>query len=164
MTAPTGSPPRRRPRLPNGGAIRCWPPPEGWMGPRGWTLTTRREPADDHGPATGSVRGGAGALRAGDRPGDTRRAGHGDQAVLRLPGPVRRGAEHARLPGLPGPARFAAGAVPGRDRVHDPDWPGAELLDRGVVPVRAEELLLPGHAERLPDPPVRRAAVHRRLA
>ena len=33
-----------------------------------------------------------------------------------------------------------------------------------LVPVRAEELLLPGHAEGLPDLPVRRAAVHRRLA
>ena len=46
----------------------------------------------------------------------------------------------------------------------DPDRPGAELLDRVVVPVRPEELLLPGHAEELPDLPVRRADVHRRLA
>ena len=33
-----------------------------------------------------------------------------------------------------------------------------------LVPVRPEELLLPGHAEELPDLAVRRAAVHRRLA
>ena len=32
-----------------------------------------------------------------------------------------------------------------------------------MVPVRAEELLLPGHAEELPDLAVRRAAVHRRV-
>ena len=63
--------------------------------------------------------------------------------------------------GLPG---LAAGGQPDRDRVHDPDRPGAELLDRVLVPVRAEELLLPGHAEGLPDLAVRRAAVHRRLA
>ena len=49
------------------------------------------------------------------------------------------------------------------DRVDDPDRPGAELLDRDVVPLRAQELLLPGHAEELPDLAVRRAAVRRRL-
>ncbi len=32
-----------------------------------------------------------------------------------------------------------------------------------LVPVRPEELLLPGHAEELPDQPVRRAALRRRL-
>ena len=36
-------------------------------------------------------------------------------------------------------------------RVGDPDRAGAELHDRAVVPVRPEELLLPGHAEELPD-------------
>ena len=46
----------------------------------------------------------------------------------------------------------------------DPDRAGAELLDRAVVPVRPEELLLPGHAEELPDLPVRRADRRRRLA
>ena len=48
-------------------------------------------------------------------------------------------------------------------RVGDPDRPGPELRDRGVVPVRPEELLLPGHAEELPDLPVRRADRVRRL-
>ena len=62
--------------------------------------------------------------------------------------------------GLPG---LAAGGERHGDRVGDPDRPGAELLDRGVVPVRAEELLLPGHAEELPDLPVRRADRLRRL-
>ena len=39
-----------------------------------------------------------------------------------------------------------------------------ELHDRRPGQVRAEELLLPGHAEGLPDLAVRRAAVHRRVA
>ena len=80
------------------------------------------------------------------------------------PTDVRRRAQQPGLPGLPGPARLAAGGQPDGDRVHDPDRPGPELLDRVLVPVRAEELLLPGHAEGLPDLAVRRAAVHGRLA
>ena len=63
--------------------------------------------------------------------------------------------------GLPG-SLPVVNAVGGR--VGDPDRPGAELHDRAVVPVRAEELLLPGHAEELPDLAVRRADLHRRLA
>ena len=62
--------------------------------------------------------------------------------------------------GLPGSLPVANRAG---DRVHDQDRPRAELHDRDLVPVRAEELLLPGHAEGLPDLAVRRAAVHRRL-
>ena len=104
------------------------------------------------------------ALRAADRAGDPRGAGHQDQDVLRLPDHLRGRAEQPGLPGLPGPARLAAGGEPDGDRVHDQDRPGPELLDRDLVPVRAEELLLPGHAEELPDLPVRRAAVHGRLA
>ena len=56
--------------------------------------------------------------------------------------------------GLPG---LDAGGQRQGGGVGDPDRPGAQLRDRGVVPVRAEELLLPGHAEELPDQPVRRA-------
>ena len=62
-----------------------------------------------------------------------------------------------------GPARLAAGREPPGGGVHHPHRPGAELHDRDLVPVRQEELLLPGHAEGLPDLAVRRAAVHRRL-
>ena len=76
---------------------------------------------------------------------------------------VRRRAEHADLRGVPRAARRAAGRQPDGDRVDDPHRPGAELLDRVVVPVRAQELLLSGHAEELPDLAVRRAAVRRRL-
>ena len=56
--------------------------------------------------------------------------------------------------GLPGLA--AGGQRQGR-RVRDPHRAGAELLDRGDVPVRPEELLLPGRAQELPDVAVRRA-------
>ncbi len=98
--------------------------------------------------------------RVGAAPGDPRRAGHRDEDVLRLPGALRRRSERVRLPGLPRPARLAAGGQPGGHRVRDQDRAGAELLDRVLVPVRPEELLLPGHAEELPDLPVRRAPVH----
>ena len=66
-------------------------------------------------------------------------------------------------PGVPRPARVAAGAQSGRRRVGDADRAGAELRDRVVVPVRQEELLLPGHAEELPDLAVRRADRDQRL-
>jgi hypothetical protein len=59
--------------------------------------------------------------------------------------------------GLPG----ALPAVNGNRRgVRDPDRPRAELRDRRVVPLRPEELLLPGHPEELPDVAVRRAHRH----
>ena len=64
---------------------------------------------------------------------------------------VRRRARTPDLPGVPRPARLAAGGQRGGDRVGDPDRPRAGLRDRAVVPVRPEELLLPGHAEELPD-------------
>jgi hypothetical protein len=43
------------------------------------------------------------------------------------------------------------GRQPGGDRGHDPDRPRAQLLDRELVPHGPEKLLLPGHAEKLPD-------------
>ena len=46
------------------------------------------------------------------RPRGPLRAGHRHQAVLRLPEHVRRRAQHQRVPGLPRPARLAAGAQP----------------------------------------------------
>ena len=85
------------------------------------------------------------------------------QDVLRLPDRLRRGAEHPGLPRVPGTARVAAGGQPHGCRVGDADRPGAELHDRAVGPVRAEELLLPRHAQELPDQPVRRADRRARL-
>ena len=124
-------------------------------GPR---LDPGAEPSMTH-----CLRGRARPLRAGHRPRDARRAGHRVEDVLRLLDRVRRRAEHAHLPGLPRPARRAAGGQRGRHRVDDQDRPRAELLDRVLVPLRPQELLLPGHAEELPDLAVRRAAVRRGL-
>ena len=106
----------------------------------------------------------AGRLRRGDRPvrpGDrhrgARRARHAHQDVRRRPADLRRGAQHRRVPGVPRPARGAAGTQRHRGGVRDPHRPGAQLHDRGAVPVRAEELLLPGRPQELPDVAVRRA-------
>ena len=71
-------------------------------------------------------------------------------------------AQQPGLPDLPRPARLAAGPQRRRGRVDDPDRAGARLRHRHLVPVRAQELLLPGHAEELPDLAVRRADLHRR--
>src|SRR5215831_764364 len=46
----------------------------------------------------------------GDRPRGARGVGHGDEAVLLVQERVRRRAQHERVPGLPRPARFFAGA------------------------------------------------------
>jgi hypothetical protein len=73
---------------------------------------------------------------------------------------LRRLAELAGQPGRPRVSRRIAGAEPG-SRAH-----GGEVRARGIgdrdraVGVRAQELLLPGPAEGLPDQPVR--AAHRR--
>ncbi|CAA9318339.1 MAG: Aspartyl-tRNA(Asn) amidotransferase subunit B @ Glutamyl-tRNA(Gln) amidotransferase subunit B, partial [uncultured Frankineae bacterium] len=109
------------------------------------------------------VRPGAVGVRGGHRPGDPRRARHGREDVLRVRHELRRRAQHPHLPGLPGPAGGAAGRQRAGDRVDDPHRAGAALRHRRLVPLRAQELLLPRHAEELPDLAVRRAAVHRRL-
>ena len=76
---------------------------------------------------------------------------------------VRRRAQHPGLPDVPRPARLAAGGEPHGRGVGDADRAGAQLRDRALVPVRPQELLLPGHAEELPDVAVRRADRLRRL-
>ena len=62
-----------------------------------------------------------------DRPRGARRAGDRHQDVLRVPEPVRRRAQHQRLPGVPRPARLAAGGE--RDRPSS--WPAALGLALG---------------------------------
>ena len=136
------------------GAGRCWTGSRSGGGPM--TASTGSE-------LTSALRRGARQLRPGARARGARRAEHRVEDVLRLLDGVRGGPEHPGLPGLPRPARLAAGGQRQGHRVGDPDRAGAELLDRGVVPVRPEELLLPGHAEELPDLPVRRADRLRRL-
>ena len=110
-----------------------------------------------------ALRRRAGGVRPGPRPRGPRRAQHRVQDVLRLPGRLRRRAQRRRLPDLPGPARRDAGGQRQGRRVGDPDRPRAQLRHRRVVPLRPEELLLPGHAEELPDLAVRRADLLRRL-
>ena len=87
-----------------------------------------------------------------------------DQAVLRVPQRLRRRAQHQHLPGLPRPARLAARCSTER-RSSSPCaiGTGAALRDP-AVDLPPEELLLSGHAEGLPDQPVRRADQRRRLA
>ena len=86
------------------------------------------------------------------------------QDVLRLPERVRRAAEHGRLPGLPGLPGRAAGAEPGGGPADRADRADARLRDQPLQQVRPEELLLPGHAEELPDLAVRPAALPGRRA
>ena len=97
------------------------------------------------------------------RPRGPRRAGHAHEAVLLRAEPVRFRAQHQHRPGVPRPARLTARAQPGGGGAGHPRRPGAALRDPPVR-VRPEELLLPGHAEGLPDLPVRPAAQRRRLA
>ena len=71
-------------------------------------------------------------------------------------------AEHARVSGLPGDARRAARAQPPRGRSGHPRRACAGLHHPRDVDFRAQELLLSGPAEGLPDFPVRAAARDRR--
>ena len=141
---------RRRPLLPGGRGIRSCRRAGAASTPGGWRHDAQ-------------LRRRARAVRAGDRSRDPRRARHRLEDVLRLLDGVRRRTQYAYLPGVPRPAGRAARGQRDGDRVDDPDRSRAELLDRRVVPVRPQELLLPGHAEELPDLAVRRAAVRRGL-
>ena len=103
-------------------------------------------------------------VRTRHRAGDPRPAQDAHEDVLRLRAELRRGAQHAHLPGLPRPARDAAGDQrPGR-RLRDHDGPGARLRDRAAVDLPPQELLLSGPLQGLPDLPVRHPAVPRRAA
>ena len=66
-----------------------------------------------------------------------------------------RGAQHAGLPGGPGPARHAAGVEPRGRRARHPLWPAVGAKGRAAVHLCPQELLLPGPAQGLPDQPVR---------
>ena len=104
------------------------------------------------------LRRGLGLVRPGHGPRGPRRARTPNTKMFcGCADRVRRRAQHAGLPGLPRAARRAAGRQREGRRVGDPDRARAQLRDRAVVPVRAQELLLPGHAEELPDLAVRRA-------
>src|SRR5439155_1308707 len=87
-----------------------------------------------------------------------RPAHHAHQDVLRLSYDVRRGAEHADVSRVPGHAGHAAGDQPPRDRIRRAHRARVRLPRQPRVSLRAQALLLPGHAEEFPDHPVRGAA------
>ena len=97
-------------------------------------------------------------VRDGHRARGPRAAPDGDQDVLRLRDGVRRRAQYPDLSRLPGHAGHAAGHQPARGRVRHQDRARARLHGERAEPLRAQALLLPGHAQELPDQPVRRAA------
>ena len=64
--------------------------------------------------------------------------------------------------GVPRASGHAPGAQPRGDRAHHQDRPRPRQRDRPAFALPPEELLLPGHAEELPDQPVRPADLRRR--
>ena len=105
-------------------------------------------------------RGGSRALGSGHRPRDphrTHREPHED--VLWLRSGLRRGAEYARVPGLPRHARRAPRSKPVRDRSDRPGRARDELRDRAIQPLPSQTVLLSRHAEGLPDLPIRPAVL-----
>ena len=101
-------------------------------------------------------------LRARHRAGDPRPALDADEDVLLLRAVVRRGAQHAHLPGLPRPARGAAGAQRAGGALRAGDGPRLRLRDLAAVDLPPQELLLSRQPEGVPDLPVRRPAVRGR--
>ena len=87
-------------------------------------------------------------LGARHRARDPRPAEDADEDVLPLRDRLRRGGEHADLPGLPRLPGRAAGAEPDGDRVDDQARARARLRDRARARLRAQELLLPRPARR----------------
>ena len=77
---------------------------------------------------------------------------------------VRRPAQHAHLPGVPGPAGRAAGDQRARRGLRAADRAGAGLRAGAALDLPPQELLLSRPAQGLPDLPVRRAPVPRRAA
>ena len=108
---------------------------------------------------------GVSACRVGarHRPRDPRAAQDAHEDVLQLRGRIRRRAEHAYLPGVPRVPRRATRAERDRRRVDDQARSCAELPDRRARCLPPQELLLSRQSQGLPDLPVRRAALHRRI-
>ena len=105
--------------------------------------------------------------RAASTPSSGSRCTSSSRPRRRCSAAAPRSSARRRTPRSARSASGCPGALPvvnargGRGR--GADRARAELRDRRVVPLRAEELLLPGHAEELPDLAVRRADRLRRL-
>ena len=156
-----GRRPRSRPPSPSAGATRCWPTPTGPASLSAASDATKGA-ADDRPHSCPTTRRWRATSRSSAwRP--TSSWAPRPKMFCGCPTDVRRRAEHPDLPGLPGPARRRC-RWSTRTAIEYAIRIGLALncSIADVVPVRAEELLLPGHAEELPDLPVRRAAVHRR--
>ena len=96
------------------------------------------------------------ALRGGHRHRDPLPAQDRRRRCSARAPPLRgRGAQHPRLPGLPRPPGGAAGDQPAGGGVRDRHRARDRGDDPGAHPVGAQELLLPGPAQGLPDQPVR---------
>ena len=86
-----------------------------------------------------------------DRPRSSRAAQDALEDVLRLPGGIWCGSEHAHLPDLSRFARRAAGDESRSAAPNHPDRSHARLRYRADQQVRSKELFLSGHAEELSD-------------
>ena len=113
--------------------------------------------------AAEGARMSASELGARHRPRDPRPAGDADEDVLPLPEPLRRPAEHQRLPDLPrrtpGCCRCPTARPCGSRSASAWRW---AARSPSVLQVGPQELLLSGQPQGVPDQPVRPAAVRRR--
>ena len=94
-------------------------------------------------------------LAAGHRAGGARPPPHPQQALLRRPGKLRSGAEHPGVRGRSRASRGAPGAQPRSGADGGPVRPRGGRPHRAPMHIRAQELLLPGSPQGLPDQPVR---------
>src|SRR5690606_28845641 len=113
----------------------AWPEGAGraWRAGRGVGVAGR----GDDGEAGGRIRGR-------HRAGNPRGAADRRERMVRLQHQVRRGAQHAGVPGVHGAAGNAAGAEQRGGGVRDQSRPGADLQHRARGPLRPEALFLPG--------------------
>ena len=84
------------------------------------------------------------------------------QDVLLVPHRVRRRAQHAYLPGLPGPSRRSSGAEQGRHPQHRQGGSCHQLRDREALDVLPQGLFLPRYGQELPDHAGPRGILHAR--
>ena len=102
-------------------------------------------------------------LRNRHRPGGARTDPDRVEDLLRLFHAFRRGPQPQHLPGVHGLSGGASSVEPQGGGAHHPHRAGHPLHYRPEQPLGAQELLLSGSPQGLPDQPVRAAVVHRGL-